>query len=118
MSVVKVKSHVRNGRKVNSYFRSSKHSSLKRAGDCSTKGIANKFKELGYMTKGKAFTGNSVLDSVVKSRITQVVVKKVSNYTKNPVITGGIKMIKNAPKVGAYVARGKVTYDETCKRVK
>lgn len=70
------------------------------------------------MTKGKTFTGNSLLDNVVKSKITQTVVKAVSKYTKNPLIKGGIKAIKTAPKVGAYVARGKATYDETCKKIK
>lgn len=46
------------------------------------------------------------------------VVKTVNKYTKNPVVTGGIKAIKSAPKVGAYTARGKATYDETCKKIK
>ena len=119
MSMVKVKSHTRNGSKVSSYIRNSGGSSnSKRVGDCSPKGIAKKFKELGYMTKGKTFTGNSALDSIVKSKVTQVAVKAVSKYTKNPVITGGIKAIKVVPKVGAYTARGKATYDETCKKIK
>lgn len=119
MAMVKVKSHTRSGNKVSSYTRSSGTSSAsKRVGDCSPKGVAKKFKELGYMTKGKTFTGNSALDSIVKSKITQAAAKVVGKYTKNPVITGGIKAIKTVPKVGAYTARGKATYDETCKKIK
>lgn len=115
--MVKVKSHTRGGSKVSSYTRNS-GSSSNRVGDCSIKGVVKKFKELGYMTKGKTFTGNSMLDSVVKSKITQTAVKAVGKYTKNPIITKGIKAIKIAPKVGGYTARGKATYDETCKKVK
>lgn len=117
--MVKVKSHTRSGSKISSYTRNSgASSSTKRTGDCSPKGVTKKFKELGYMTKGKTFTGNSALDGIVKSKITQAAAKAVGKYTKNPVITGGIKAIKIVPKVGAYTARGKATYDETCKKIK
>lgn len=83
-----------------------------------SQGSCEKIQGVGIYDKGKTFTGNSALDSFVKSKITQEAVKTVKKYTKNPVIIKGIKAIKIAPKVGAYTARGKATYDETCKKVR
>lgn len=66
--MVKVKSHTRSGNKVSSYTRNSGTSSAsKKAGDCSPKGVAKKFKELGYMAKISPgiSTGNKFIDKVV-----------------------------------------------------
>lgn len=83
MAMVKVKSHTRNGGKVSSYTRSSGGSSnSKRVGDCSPKGVAKKFKELGYMAKISPgiSTGNKIADKI----IAKGVAKATNIFIKDP----------------------------------
>lgn len=119
MSMVKVKSHTRNGSKVSPYTRSSSSSS-NRVGDCSPKGVAKKFKELGYMTKISPgiSTGNKLVDKVVAKGVAKVANKLVKNPRGKLIIKGAEKAYPYVENVSANIARAKVTYNETCKKRK
>lgn len=102
MSMVKVKSHTRNGSKVSSYTRNSGGSSnSKRVGNCSPKGGISRAVKVYKMSDAKnpVKTGKPIVDFA----------------------TGRIPLVKdwnkgfNLGKLG-FVARQ--TYDDTCKRKK
>lgn len=121
MAMVKVKSHTRNGGKVSSYTRGSGGSSnSKRVGDCSPKGVAKKFKELGYMTKISPgiSTGNKIADKI----IAKGGAKATNIFIKDPrsklVVKAAEKAYPYVEKTSANIARAKATYDETCRKRK
>lgn len=121
MAMVKVKSHTRSGNKVNSYTRSSGTSSVsKRVGDCSPKGVAKKFKELGYMTKISPgiSTGNKFIDKFVAKGVAKAANKLVKGPRAKVIIKTAEKAYPYVEKTGANFARAKATYDETCKKRK
>ena len=102
MSMVKVKSHTRNGGKVSSYTRNSGGSSnSKTVGDCSPKGVVSRAVKVYKMSDAKnpTKTGKPIVDFA----------------------TGRIPLVKdwnkgfNLGKLG-FVAQQ--TYNDTCKRKK
>lgn len=121
MSMVKVRSHIRNGSKVNSYTRSSSgYSSVKRVGDCSPKGIAKKFKELGYMTEISPgiSTGNKIADKIIAKGVAKATNIIIKDPRSKLVVKAAEKAYPYVEKTSANIARAKATYDETCKKIK
>lgn len=121
MSVIKVKSHTRNGGKVSPYTRGSGGSSnSKRVGDCSPKGVAKKFKELRYMTKISSgiSTGNKFIDKVVAKGAAKIATTLVKDPRGKIFIKAAEKAYPYVEKTSANIARVKATYDETCKKRK
>lgn len=121
MAMVKVKSHTRSGSKISSYTRnSSTSSSPKRNGDCSPKGMAKKFKELGYMTKISPgiSTGNKFIDKIVAKGVAKVTNTLVKSPRGKIIIKGAEKAYPYVEKTSANIARAKATYDETCRKIK
>lgn len=121
MAMVKVKSHTRSGSKVSSYTKNSGSSSTsKRIGDCSTKDVAKKFKELGYMTKISPgiSTGNKFIDKIVAKGAAKIANTLVKDTRGKVVIKAAEKAYPHIEKASANIARVKATYDETCKKIK
>ncbi len=90
--MITVKSHVRNGNKVNSYTRSAPSK------NCTIRGIYNKSREVYKKSniKNPLKTGNIVIDF----------------------ITGKQPLVKNwnlGFNIGKHAAMAKIIYDETCK---
>ena len=105
MSVVKVRSHIRNGHRVNSYSRSSRKSPY-RQGDCSPRGIIKNFRTATKQTQiTKAITtGNKALDFIIQSKLMK----------KTPVTGGLIKDYNLGNTIGANIARGQIALTESC----
>ncbi len=117
MVMVKVKSHIRNGSKVKSYTRNSGNSSeSQRVMGCTSRNVAKKFKELGYMTKisPQISTGNKFVDKTVA----KAVAKTANFFAKDPRSKVAIKIAEKTypyvEKAGANIARAKIAYDEIC----
>lgn len=112
MAMVKVKSHTSNTSRTSS--------SSKRVGDCSPKGVAKKFKELGYMTKISPgiSTGNKFIDKFVAKGVATAANKLVKDPRGKVIIKSTEKAYPYVEKTGANFARAEATYDETCKKRK
>ena len=94
--------------------------SSKYVGDCSVKGIANKFRQLGYMTDipHTVSTGNKMADKYI-ARYASKALGAVARTPATKVIAKGTKFVYPYIETGgANIARGVATYNETCRKIK
>lgn len=92
--------------------------STKSINKCSIKGVANKFKQLGYMTNisNTISTGNKIADKYIAKTAGKV----INTVVKDPRLKFVVKASKTAypyiEKGGANLARGITAYRENCRK--
>jgi len=94
--------------------------SSKYVGDCTVKGVANKFRQLGYMTDipHTVSTGNKVADKYIAKYASKALGAVAKAPTAKVIIKGSKFAYPYVEKGGANIARGIATYNETCKKIK
>ena len=86
--------------------------------NCSIKGVANKFKQLGYVTNisHTVSTGNKTADKYIAKTASKV----INTVVKDPRLKSVIKASKTVylyvEKGGANIARGIAAYRENCRK--
>lgn len=91
--------------------------SNKYIGNCSVRGVANKFKQLEYMTDipHKISTGNKVADKYIANYATKVINLMVRDPRLKAAVRATGKVYPYIETGGANIARAVATYKETCK---
>ncbi len=89
-------------------------------GDCSVKGVANKFKKLEYMSNisHSISTGNKMIDKQISKYATKAINSMVKGPRLKAVINISGKMYPYTEKTGANIARAITAYKENCKKRK